>query len=181
MVQHIQSRSNKIVLFLLIVAAIFWLGGINIRALVGNELLIYDQFKFRTSIPPDRENTLFQIIANSSIVIMSGYFVVLVTAVWFLSTTKLKMKENGWLLMSSVLFFIFVPAEVYTYFLDFKFIFLYYSNPPNHDQLLELFGERLGGLSGIPVIALLSYYTIIGLVIFKPLKKVKDDKEKEAG
>jgi len=181
MIQHTQSKSNKIALLLLIIAAIFWLGGINIRALVGNELLIYDQFKFRTSIPPDRENTLFQIIANSSIVIMSGYFVVLASVIWFLSTTKLKMKENGWLLMSSVLFFIFVPVEVYTYFLDFKFILLYYSNPPNHDQLLELFGERLGGLSGIPVIALMCYYTIIGLVIFKPLKKVKVDKEKEAG
>jgi hypothetical protein len=181
MVQHTQSRSNKIALFLLIVAAIFWLGGINIRALVGNELLVYDQFKFRTSIPPDRENTLFQIIANSSIVVMSGYLVVLVAAIWFLATTKLKMKENGWLLMSVVLFFIFVPVEVYTYFLDFKFILLFYSNPPNHDMLLEIFGERLGGLSGIPVIALLCYYTIIGLVIFKPLRKVQDDKEKETG
>jgi len=181
MIQHIQTRSNKIALVLLIIAAIFWLGGINIRALVGNELLTYDQFKFRTAIPPDRENTLFQMIANSSIVLMSGYFVVLVTAVWFLSTTKLKFKENGWLLMSSVLFFIFVPVEIYTYYLDFKFILLYYSNPPNHDQLLELFGERLGGLSGIPVIALLCYYTIIGLAVFKPLTKAKLDEEKKTG
>jgi hypothetical protein len=48
---------------------------------------------------------------------------------------------------------------------------LFYSNPPNHDKLLELFGKRLGGLSGIPVIAVFCYYTIIGLAVFRPLRR----------
>ncbi len=165
------SKSNRIALTLLIIASVFWLGGINIRALVGNELLNYDQFDFRKAIPPDREYTLFQMISNSSIVIMSGYTVVLISAIWFIATTKLKFKENGWLLMSAILFFVFVPAEIYTYYLDFKFILLFYSNPPNHDELLRLFGKRLGALRGIPIIAILCYYTIIGLAVFQPLKK----------
>jgi len=172
------SRSNKIALTILIAAAIFWLGGINIRALVGNELLNYDQFDFRTAIPPDRENTLFQMICNSSIVIVISYLFVLVGAIWFLATTKLKMKKNGWLLMSSILFFIFVPAEIYTYYLDVRFIILFFSGPPNHDELLKLFGERLGGLSGVPVIALFCYYSIIPIAVFKPLRKTKDEEEK---
>jgi hypothetical protein len=177
MTQIPQSRSNKIALTILITAAVFWLGGINIRALLGNELLNYDQFDFRTSIPPDRENTLFQMICNSSIVIVISYFFVLVGAVWFLATTKLKMKKNGWLLMSSILFFIFVPAEIYTYYLDVRFILLFFSGPPNHDELLKLFGERLGGLSGLPVIALFCYYSIIPIAVFRPLRK-KDEEEK---
>ena len=110
---------------LLIFGAVFWLGAINIRALIGNELLNYDQFNFRTSIPPDREYTLFQLLSNSSIVIISSYFVVLVSAIWFLKTTALKFKENGWLIMSSILFFAFVPVEVYTYYLDIKFAILF--------------------------------------------------------
>jgi len=166
-----QSKSNKIALMLLIFGAIFWLGAINIRALIGNELLNYDQFNFRTSIPPEREYTLFQLISNSSIVIISSYFVVVVSAIWFLKTTNLKFKENGWLIMSSILFFLFVPVEVYTYYLDIKFAVLFHSNPPNHDELLRIFGNRLGALSGIPVIALFCYYTIIGLAIFRPLSK----------
>jgi hypothetical protein len=166
-----QSKSNKIALLLLIIGAVFWLGAINVRALIGNELLNYDQFNFRTSIPPDRENTLFQLMANSSIVIISGYAVVLISAIWFLKTTHLKIKNNGWLLMSAILFFVFVPVESYTYYLDVKFALLYHSNPPNHDELLRIFGKRLGALSGVPVIALFCYYTIIGLAIFRPLSK----------
>jgi hypothetical protein len=179
-----QSRSNKFALLLLIFGAVFWLGAINIRAIIGNELLNYDQFNFRTAIPPDRENALFQMMANASIVIAVSYFVVLVSAIWFLKTTTLKFKQNGWLIMSTMLFFVFVPVEAYTNYLDIKFTILFHSNPPNHDDLLRIFGKRLGALSGVPIIALLCYYTIIGLAIFKPLTKkpsAADDKEEKAG
>jgi hypothetical protein len=77
-----QSNSNKLALCFLAIAAIFWLGGINIRAVISNELLVYDQFQFRTSIPPDRENTLFQLMSNASLVIIISYAVVLISAVW---------------------------------------------------------------------------------------------------
>lgn len=183
MTQTLQSKSNKFAFTLLIIASIFWLGAINIRALIGNELLIYDQFKFRTSIPPDRENALFEMIANSSIVIISGYTIVFICVIWFLKTTNLKFKQNGWLIMSTLLFFLFLPVEVYTYYLDLKFILLYYSHPPNHDELLRIFGNRLGALSGVPIIALLCYYTIIVLAVFKPLRRpaVLNAEEKKAG
>ncbi len=107
MKQHPQSKSNKIALILLVIASVFWLGGINVRALIGNELLNYDQFDFRVSIPPDRENALFQMMGNASILIAISYFFVVVSAIWFMATTKLKIKENGWLLMSVILFFMF--------------------------------------------------------------------------
>jgi len=172
-----QSTSNKIALSMLALAAIFWLGAINIRALIGNQLLIYDQFQFRTSIPPDRENTIFQLISDASLVVIISYAIVLICSVWFALTNKLKIKNNGWLLMCYLLFFIFVPVEVYTYIIDIKFMLLFQTHPPNHDELLRLFGQRLGALSGVPVIALLCYYTIIPIVIFRPLRK----KNAEAG
>lgn len=177
MTQFHQSKSNKIALTLLIIASVFWLGGINVRALIGNELLNYDQFDFRISIPPDRENALFQMMSNASILIAISYFFVVVSAIWFLATMKLKIKENGWLLMSAIMFFLFLPAEVYTNYLDLKFTLLFHSHPPNHDELLRIFGERLGALSGVPVIALFCYYTIIPIAIFKPLRK-KNEEEK---
>jgi hypothetical protein len=175
MTQVLQSKSNKIALTLLIISAVFWLGGINIRTLIGNELLDYDQFDFRTSIPPDREFTLFQMMSNASLVVVISYAIVLISAIWFIATTKLKMKENGWLLMCSVLFFLFVPVEIYTNYLDIRFMILFQSGPPNHDGLLALFGERIGGLSGVPVIAMFCYYTIIPIAVFRPLRKAKDN------
>jgi hypothetical protein len=171
-----ESTSAKTALTILLISSVFWLGGINIRALIGNKLLDYDQFQFKTGIPPDRENTIFELISDSSLVIIISYAIVLVSAVWFVITTRYRFKENGWLLMSSILFFMFIPVEIYTYYLDIKFMLLFHSSPPDHNDLLRIFGERLGALGGLPVIALLCYYTIIPLVIFKPLRKKVEQK-----
>jgi hypothetical protein len=166
------------------VSTIFWLGGINVRAIIGNDLLNYDEFSFRTGIPPDEENWIFRLLSFSSILIMISYAFVLTSVIGFLKSSKLNIRENAWLLMCSILFFAFVPVEIYTYYLDIKFYLLYLKNPPNHDGLLKIFGERIGFLKGVPYIAVLSYYTIIFIAVFRPLHKTKsqieEDKKKES-
>ncbi|MBS1515174.1 MAG: hypothetical protein JSS63_09085 [Bacteroidetes bacterium] len=167
------SKKSKIALLLICIAGIFWLGAVNIRFFIGNQLLNYDEFNFRTSIPPDEENQIFQAIANCSLTIMIAYSVVLISAITFVKSSKINLKENPWFLMCCILFFAFVPVELYTSYIDLKFVLLFNTRPSNHDVLLKLFGERIGFLKGVPWIAVLSYYTIIGICIFQPLKKSK--------
>jgi len=81
--------------------------------------------------------------------------------------------------MSAMLFFVFVPVELYTSYIDLKFILLYNQRPANHDQLLKYFGERIGFLRGVPWIAVMSYYTIIWFAVFKPLKKTSEELAQE--
>ena len=173
------NKSSKTWLFLLILSAIVWLGAINVRVIIGGELLNYDEFDFRTSIPPDEENMIFKLISSASIVIMIAYFFTFISAIFFMKTCKINLKQNTWLLMCAILFFVFSPVEFYTSYLDLKFTLLFVSNPPNHDELLRLFGERIGFLKGVPAIAVLSYYTIIGIAIFRPLKKSKKELEED--
>lgn len=112
--------------------------------------------------------------------IMIAYPIVLVSAIVFLKSCKINLRENPWLLMSAILFFVFVPVELYTSFIDLKFILLFNKRPANHDRLLELFGERIGFLRGVPWIAVMSYFTIIWLAVFKPLQKSSLELEEEA-
>lgn len=165
------NKTARISLFILIVFAIFWLGAINVRFFIGNQLLNYDEFNFRTSIPPDEENQIFKMVSDASLLIMFAYPVVLISAILFMKSCKINLRENPWLLMSAILFFVFVPVELYTSYIDLKFMILFNQRPANHDRLLELFGERIGFLRGVPWIAVMSYYTIIWLAVFKPMKK----------
>lgn len=173
------NKVSKFWLLLLIISAIVWLGAINVRFIIGNELLNYDEFNFRTSIPPDEENMIFKLISHASITIMIAYVFTFISAIFFLKTCKINLKQNTWLLMCAILFFVFSPVEFYTSYLDLKFILLFFSEPPNHDELLMIFGERLGFLKGVPWIAILSYYTIIGIVIYKPLKKTQKELDED--
>ncbi|HMS63658.1 MAG TPA: hypothetical protein PKD83_00230 [Ignavibacteria bacterium] len=173
------NKTAKTSLFILIVGAIFWLGAINVRFFIGNQLLNYDEFNFRTSIPPDEENQIFKMVADASMLIMVFYPIVLISAIIFMKSCGINLRENPWLLMSAILFFVFVPVEFYTSYLDLKFILLFNQRPENHDRLLELFGERIGFLRGVPWIAVMCYYTIIWMSVFKPLKKTLSELEEE--
>jgi ABC-type cobalamin transport system permease subunit len=170
-----KTTVSKIAVFVLAVGAIFWLGGINIRAIIGNELLEPGTLNLRQGLPLDAERTLFDLLARSSILTIISYVVVFMSSIIYLVTTSLKFKENGWLLMVAILFYVFTPVEIYTTYLDTKSLHLWFFSSPSLQELRELFVKRIGALSGLPVIALLCYYTIIGLIVWRPLKKKSRD------
>lgn len=173
------NKKAKTSLFLLITFGVIWLGGITVRFFIGNQLLDYDEFNFRVSIPPDEENQIFKMISDASMIIMISYTIVLASSIVFMKTCKINLRENTWLLMCAMLFFVFVPVEIYTSYLDMKFMMLFDKRPANHDELLKLFGERIGFLRGVPWIAVMSYFTIIWLSVFQPMKKTALELEED--
>ena len=165
-----ETKISKISSVILIIAAIVWLGGLNIRAMVGFDMLQMGTLDFKPNIHPYVERTVFSLIALSSIVIDIAYGIVWLTGILWLKTTKLSMRKNGWLMMSAILFYMFTPVEVYTIILDLKMWYLDFLGSNDLVEFRKLFIHRLGALSGVPMIAILSYYTIIVLAIFRPLQ-----------
>jgi hypothetical protein len=166
-----QKQSSRASLFLLIVSAIIWLGAVNVRAVIGNELLIFGTLEFKPNLDAELEREVFRLISLSSLIVIGGYLATFVSALVFVWTTPLRFKQNGWLMMSALLFFIFSPVEFYTIFLDWRMVALDFFFNPTLREFRVLFIHRLAALAGVPVIALFCYYTIIGLAIWQPMKK----------
>jgi hypothetical protein len=160
----------RISLVALCIAGSIWLGGVNIRAIIGFDLLQTGTLDFKTNIHPYVERMVFALIAQSSVVVDLAYLIVWVSAVAYLRSTTLHLREEGWLMMSVILFFLFTPVEVYTAVLDGKMWYLDHIGSNDLVEFRKIFIHRLGALAGVPMIALLSYYTIICLAIFRPMK-----------
>lgn len=171
------SKGSKFWLTVLVIAGVTYLGAINVRFIIGNELLNFDEFSFKSFLLPVELSLIFKLISYSSIVIIVSYLIVFISAIIFLVNYKINYRENVWLLVSAILFFVFSPVEFYSSYLDFKFYLMYLEDPYEYEQKLLVFGERIGLLKGVPWIALLCYYTIIVISIFKPLKKTKAELE----
>jgi hypothetical protein len=165
------KQGSKASLFVLIVSAIIWLGAVNVRAVIGNELLVFGTLEFKQGLATELEREVFRLISLSSIIVIGGYLATFASALVFARTTPLRFKQNGWLMMSTLLFFIFSPVEFYTMFLDWKMIALDFFSNPTIREFRVLFIQRLAALAGVPIIALLCYYTIIALAIWQPMKK----------
>lgn len=162
---------SRISLLLTIIGAVVWLGGVNVRAVIGANLLEFPTIEFKPNVHPMVEREIFNLIAISSIVVTIAYLVTLAGSIFFLKSTHLDLKQNGWLMMSAILFYPFVPVELYTMFLDAKMTYLDLILGSNDlVEFRKLFIHRLAALSGVPIIALFCYYTIISLVVFQPLK-----------
>ena len=89
----------------------------------------------------------------------------------YLRSTHILLKENGWLMMSALLFYLFPPVEAHTMYFDGKMFSLELWGSAETPMFRELFIKRIAALKGLPIIALLCYYTIIGLTIWQPMKK----------
>lgn len=164
-------RTDKISLLVLAIAAATWLGGSSIRAMVGFDLLQVGTLDFKPNIHPYVERAIFSLIAQSSAVVDVAYLFVWVAGIVYLRSTRFRLREEGWLMMAAVLFYMFTPVEIYTLVLDTKIWLLEFSGSNDLVEFRTLFIHRLGALSGVPMIASLCYYTSIGLIIFRPLQR----------
>jgi hypothetical protein len=164
-------------------SAIVYFGGIGMRTIVGNEFFITGTLQFSPFVSHDQERTLFQLIYAANYIVLISYVVLFTSAVMLLRLLPLRVRDNGWLLLASLLFFVFVPVEIFTGYLDVKFIMLW-MKVQNHltDKGLYLYSQyssllhetlshRIGALSGLPVIAMLSYLTAVVVIIWQPMKR----------
>ena len=166
-----ESKVAKVALVLIAIGAVAWIGSINIRAVIGMDLLQFATLEFKPNLHPYIERAVFGLVAQSSLVAAVGYLIVWFSGIVFLRTTSLRFKEHGWMMMSVILFYVFTPVEIYTGILDFRMWLLDSAGSNDLVEFRKLFIHRLGALSGVPWIALLCYYTIIVLAVFRPFRK----------
>ncbi len=174
------NTGAKVALFAIIVGGVFYLGGSTARGIIGNDLVEIGTLKFRQDIPFDAEKEIYNLLARTSLLIVFGYALTLTGFIFFLSKSKLRMKDNPNILMAVVLFAVFIPIEFYTSYLDLRFflsyvdfqlqLFLGSDAGPLRDEMRNLFVERVGGLGGLSVIAILSYYSAIAALVFRPIR-----------
>jgi hypothetical protein len=165
------STTWRIALFVLAVSSTLWLGSFNMRALIGNDLLRFGTVTFEEYLSPDAEREIFRLLSLASLSVIGCYLIVLASSIVFLVTCPFKLKEHGWLMISAILFYLFVPVEAFTMYLDGKMIYNEFFTTADNQAFRELFIARIGALAGVPFIATLCYYTIIALAVFQPLRK----------
>jgi hypothetical protein len=124
--------------------------------------------EFDELLPPDAEREIFRLLSIVSIAVILGYAITLVSSIVFLSSSPYRLKEHGWLMMSAILFYCFVPVELYTLVLDARMVYSEFFTVTDNAYFRELFLARVGALAGAPLVALLCYYATIALAIFRP-------------
>ena len=158
-------------LIVLVIGTILWLGSVNARAVLANELLVRGTLTLNAAISPEVERQIYREWSGLGIVMIIGYVLVLAAGMVFLIRSPFRLRDHGWLMMSAILLFLFVPVEVYVMVLDVRMILLAFAYGGTLPAFRELFIARLSALGGAPLVAVLCYYTIIALAVVQPFRR----------
>ncbi len=165
-----ETSASKVFLTLLVFFAVIWLGASAMKNYHGGSLLTFGTVEFRPSLDRETEERTYRLLAEYSVLTLSIYPFLLLSAAGYLRTTRRSMKQQGWLLMSAILLFLFVPLELYCGWLDWKLIGLHYWGEWPLEEFRKAFLARVTALAGLPLIAQLCYWTIPVILWMKPFQ-----------
>jgi len=86
----------------------------------------------------------------------------------FLLTSKISLRQNGWLFIISVIVYFTLPFEIVLMLIDWDLIQIFSSSSTLDQAAVGLIVKRIESLQGFPLIIIICYLAIPYLLIFKP-------------
>ncbi|NWG27772.1 MAG: hypothetical protein HXY48_04475 [Ignavibacteriaceae bacterium] len=152
-----------------------WFGSYLSRLLITFQMFEETELVLKNYITDKNLSAIFQTIFPLVNLSFYSYLVMVISFTLFLIFSKLKFKQNGWLLIITLIIYLTFPLESILLITDYKLILLFLQEQFGSEQILQFTIERINKLNGFPIIMLLSYFTIPYFLIFKPFTVASKD------
>ena len=170
------SKSSSVFGYLALTSGSIWFGAYVSRLLTTYQMFKETEYTLKDYISNANLSAIFQTTFPLVNLTFYSYIVMTISFTLFLILSRLKLKENGWLLIVALIIYLTLPLESLLLMTDYKLIVLFLNEQFGSEQILKLVVERLSKLSSFPIILILSYFTIPYFLVFKPFTlKVKDE------
>ena len=145
------SKKSKIILFLFVVSGTIWLGSYITRLSIFYQMFQSAEFILKDFVTNANITGIFQTIIAAVPINLIFYFIMILAYVLFLITSKLNLKQNGWLFISTVLIIISLPFELYLMVIDYKLVMLIFNGNFDSKTVSDLVIKRFTVLSSLPL------------------------------
>jgi hypothetical protein len=170
------NKSSLFFGYLALTSGSIWFGAYAARLLTTYQMFEETEFILRNYINSSNLSAIFQ--TNYPLVILTfvSYLLMIIAFTVFLIFSKIKLKENGWLLIVSLIIYLTLPFESVLLMIDYKLIVLFMNKQFASENVLMLIIDRMTKLNSFPIILILSYLSIPFFLVFKPFTlKNKDE------
>jgi hypothetical protein len=170
---------SKIFLYLCALSGLLWTGAYFSRLIYTYQLFEKTDYILKPFLNNQNLPGIFTVLNAGVILTCVLYIIFIISFILFLVTSRLSLKENGWLFVITLVIVITAPFEIYLMTIDHKLIDLVYSASFNVNDAVALTVQRLKMFGSFPLIELVCYFAISYLFIFQPLKMNKKKTENE--
>jgi hypothetical protein len=157
--------------FLALSSGSLWFGAYLARLLVTYQMFEPNELLLKSYLSNSDLFVIFQTIFPLVNLTLFSYLMMIVSFTIFIISTDLKLKENGWLFIISMIIYLTLPLETVLLSIDYKLFIIFVNEQFSSNEILKLIIERITILSSFPVILILSYLMIPYFLIVKPFSK----------
>ena len=165
------NKFSRYLLYISCLSGAVWLGSYITRLSITYRLFQENSFVLKDYITPQRLNDIFYTLLPAYWLTLICYIIFFVFFILFLRTSKLSLRNNGWLFIITVVILLTFPFEAYLMSIDFNIVTLLTGNSLTSGEVLNLIIKRFKVFSSFPVIEIFCYLAVIFLIIFQPLTK----------
>lgn len=165
------NKFSRYLFYITCLSGAIWLGSYITRLSVTYRLFQENSFVLKDYITPQSLSNILYTLLPAYWLTFICYIVFLVFFVSFLTTSKLSLRNNGWMFIITVVVLLTFPFEAYLMSIDFNIVTLLTNNPFNSSEVLNLIIKRFKAFSSFPIIEIFCYFAVIFLIIFQPLTK----------
>jgi hypothetical protein len=169
----------KILLFFIVLSGALWVGSYFTRMVLSYQIFEGTNFSLRSYINDQNIGGILKSFEPVVISTLALYIIFIVAYILFIITSKISLKNNGWLFIITMIILITLPFEIYLSIIDYKIICLINSVNFNSKEVLDLIIERFKIFGSFPVIELFCYGAIVYFLLFQPLKKKQETNHNE--
>lgn len=167
-----KNNIEKIITFIMFLTFSIWLGSYTVRNLLVFQFFEPENLSLRSELKNYDLSPVFYVIYPVIVTNLISFLVFFLSYIIFLISTKIKFKENGWLLIITFLIFTTSPFELFLSMKDYEIIKVISENlERNSSQIIHLLKERMTIINSFSLIEIFVYMVIIALLIYKPLIK----------
>lgn len=166
-------KLSKFFLTLTLLFGSLWYGSYVIRYLLMYQIFDGPTLPLKSYVKPEINLDAIFISINPVFVMNMGlYGLFILVFALFLFTSKISLKNNGWLFISTLIIVLTIPYEVFLFFkYDLQWSLTVNTLQFNASQLHDALVERIRASGTYAIVMILSHLVLFYLMVFRPFTK----------
>src|ERR1039457_4357051 len=163
------NKTSKIFAYLALITCSLWVGTYLSRLFLSYQLFVAQDLSLKPYITSANLagilTTLLPAVTSTFVL----YICFIVSFALFIIVSHIKLRNNGWLFIISIIILITLPFEIYLMTLDYSIITQLNYGTYNTSDIINLFVRRIKVLGSFPLIEIFCFLSFYYFILFRPL------------
>jgi hypothetical protein len=165
------NKTSKIFAFISVITCSLWIGAYLSRLFLSYQLFEVQDLSLKSYINTANLAGILTTLLPSVTTTFVLYVCFILSFTMFIIISRIKLRDNGWLFIITVIILITLPFEIYLMTIDYSIIFQLNYGIYNTSDMVNLFVRRLKVLGSFPLIEIFCYLSFYYFLLFRPLTK----------